>query len=126
LAELVMLLLEVIVRTAEEGGHGLELAVEIVSVFSVSDLDMRRKAFGQQVHLVTEAFHQHACVALDFLEAVINSVVHLLKPLINRVKTLIVSVKPELNAVESLIEPVKPLVKVLNKVPIHAASVCEE
>ena len=40
LAELVLLLLKVVMRTAEEGPHILELVIEIVSILPVSDFDM--------------------------------------------------------------------------------------
>ena len=40
LAELVLLLLKVVMRTAEEGRHILELAIEIVSILPVSNFDM--------------------------------------------------------------------------------------
>src|SRR5438094_8928907 len=85
-----MLLLQVIVGTAEEGGHVLELAVEIFSILPVSNLDMHDKPFSHLLDLVAEALDQHASVTFDLLNTIIVSI----KPLLVPIKARIYSIKP--------------------------------
>ena len=85
-----MLLLQVIVGTAEEGGHVLELAVEIFSILPVSNLDMHDKPFSHLLDLVAEALDQHASVAFDLLNPIIVSI----KPLLDPIKARIYTIKP--------------------------------
>jgi len=82
----------------EEDGHILELAVEIFPIFPVSDLDVHDQAFGHKMHLLAEAFHQYAGVALDLFD-----------PLIQQAR-------------KALFLHLKFLVEVLNQFPIHGAS----
>src|SRR5438552_15973183 len=83
-----MLLLQVIVGTAEEGGHVLELAVEIFSILPVSNLDMHDKPFSHLLDLVAEALDQHASVAFDLLTPIIMSIKALLDPTTGRIYTI--------------------------------------
>lgn len=78
LAELVMLLLEVDVRAADEGVGFPELLSDVGLVLRVPTFDEDGKALGHKLYLVAEPFDKHACVALEFI-----------KPPINRNKTLI-------------------------------------
>ena len=106
-----MLLLEMVVRTADEGMSVLELAVEIFPFLHMLDLDVHGKVFSHQLELVPEAFHKHTGVSFDFL-----------KPVIHLRETLIVTVKPLLNAVEALSNLIEAFIKVLNEFLVHGAS----
>src|SRR5207245_10961462 len=113
-----MLLLQVIVGTAEEGGHVLELAVEIFSILPVSNLDMHDKPFSHLLDLVAEALDQHASVAFDLLKPIIVSI----KPLLDRIKPCVSTFKAcryaskglIQKALESLFLRLKLLFEVLN------------
>ncbi|TLY22725.1 MAG: hypothetical protein E6K64_10420 [Nitrospirae bacterium] len=97
LAELVLLLLQMVVRTAEEGRHILELAVEIVSVLPVPDFDVHQEPLSHLLDLVAEALDQHAGVALELFKPVID----LLKPLIVAIKALLDSIKSRVYTVKA-------------------------
>jgi len=116
LAELVLLLLQMVVRTAEEGRHILELAVEIVSVLPVPDFDVHQEPLSHLLDLVAEAFDQHAGVALELFKPVID----LLKPLIVDIEPLLDPVKPLVYAIEPFLDPVKPCIYTL-KACIYAS-----
>lgn len=120
------MLLKVIMGTAEEGGHILELAVEILPVLAVSDLDVHDQAFSHKMHLLAETLHQYAGVALDLLEACFKSLLHPLKAPVNRLKTRIDGLEPLIdalealiNVLEALINNVKTIIEVLNQFLIH-------
>ena len=89
LTKLGLLLLEVIVGTADDRVCVLEFAVEVFSVLPVSDLDMHEQPLGHPVKLMANSFDEHAVMAdplIDVLEPVINAlvpVVYLLESEIN-------------------------------------------
>ena len=106
LAELVLLLLEVVVGTAEEGCHILELAIEIVPVLSVSDLDMHEQAISHQVKFVAKSFDEDAAMAFGL----INPLIDFIKPPIYSTESLIDFIKPSIQSTKSLIDFIEPLI----------------
>lgn len=132
LAELGLLLLEVVVGAAEEGGHVPELAVEIFPILPVPDLDMHEQPLGYQMKLMANSFDEHAVMA--------NSLIHVIESAINRfeasvvpIQSLFDRIEATVNPFESLVdllesaiqatyEPVKSFIKILNQFLIHAAS----
>jgi len=133
LAKLVLLLLQMVVGTAKEGGHSLELAVEIFPILPVPDLDVQDQAFGHKMHLLAEAFHQDAGVALDLFDPLIQqarkamfhrlkAMFHCLKAPVYRLKTLIHCLKARIDGLKTLVDCVKTSVEVLNQFLIHTAS----
>ena len=105
MAGLVLLLLEMVVGTADEGVRVVELAVEIFTFLHVLNLDVHCETFGHELHLVAKPFDQYTGVALK-----------LIKPPINCNKTLIDRIEA---SVEPLLLPFESLLKVLNKFLIH-------
>ena len=52
LPELVLLLLEMVIGTADEGMRVLELAVEVFPFLHVLDLDVHGEAFGHKLNIM--------------------------------------------------------------------------
>jgi hypothetical protein len=67
---------ELLVGEVDEGACFTELFLDglVPNAFS---LDMSGQAFGQEVYLFAEVFGQHARMAFDLCEAVIDSLVDL-------------------------------------------------
>jgi hypothetical protein len=99
-----LLLLEVIVGTADERVCVLEFAVEVFSFLYVLNLDVHGERFGDKLDLVPETFDQHSGVPLHFIKAAIN-----------RFET------PAM-PVQSLFDPTKAFIKILYKFLLHTAS----
>ncbi len=116
LAELGLLLLQMVVGATKEGGNPLKLSVEILLVFSVSDLDMHEETIGHKMEFMTKVFDQHAGMSLHFIKALINrfeSPVHLHESLVNLLEA----------AIQATYEPIKSFTNILNQFLIHTASV---
>ena len=104
-----------VVGATKEGGNSLKLPVEILLVFSVSDLDMHEETIGHKMELMTKVFDQHAGMSLHFIKALINrfeSPVYLHESLVNLLES----------AIQAACEPIKSFIKILNQFLIHAAS----
>jgi hypothetical protein len=135
LTELLLLLLKVMIRAAQECGRTFKLAVEIFPIFPVSDLDMHQQPIGHQVKLVTNPFDEHAVMA--------NPLVHVIEPALNRFKAPIVDIqtlfdrieaavmtvqslfnpiKALINPTELLINPTESLIQILDEFLIHNTS----
>ena len=118
LAELVLLLLQMVVRTAEEGRHILELAVEIVSVLPVPDFDVHQEPLSHLLDLVAEAFDQHAGVAFNLFDPFI----YFIEPAVYTLESPVDLLEPLVVPVKLLLNPAKPLIKILNEFLVHTAS----
>jgi hypothetical protein len=84
---MVVLLLEVVVGTADEGVRVLELAVEIFPFLHMLNLDVHGEAFGHELKLVSEAFDQHAGVPFDLFQSFVHLATQLLELPINRLES---------------------------------------
>jgi hypothetical protein len=120
LLELLVLLLEMIMGTVEEGGHVSELAVEIFPVLPVSDLDMHDETLGHKLNLVAEPFDQHTGVAFDLFDPLVDRIEAGVEPLLLPVKSLIQQ------GMDALLLPLKPPIEVLREFLVHTASAVGE
>jgi len=102
------------------------LPVVVFPFLYMLNLDVHGKALGYELNVTAEIFDQHARMAFDLLEAVIDSLVDLHELPVNRLKALVYRLESPVVPVQSLLNPAKPLVKILNKFLIHAAFLCEE
>jgi hypothetical protein len=101
----VALLLEMVVGAADKGVGFVKTAVDVRLILGIPNVDEDGKAFGHKLHLVTEAFDQHAGVALDLLDPFIQSRIHFFEA-----------------GIEPLLLPFESTLKVLNEFLIHTAS----
>ncbi|TLY18387.1 MAG: hypothetical protein E6K68_11385 [Nitrospirae bacterium] len=118
LTKLGLLLLEVIVGTADDRVCVLEFAVEVFSVLPVSDLDMHEQPLGHLVKLMANSFDEHAVMA--------DPLIDVLEPAINRFKASVISLQSlferfevPIMPVQVLFNPAESFVEVLNKFLIH-------
>jgi hypothetical protein len=125
-AKLLLLLLKVVVRAAQEGCHRFKPAVEILPIFPVPDVDMHDEPISHQVKLVAKPFDEHAVMAdtlMDLIKAVINvikAVIDVIEPAVLTVKSLFNPTKPLvnptkllINLTKVLINPTKPLINLI-------------
>jgi hypothetical protein len=110
---LIVLLLEVVVGTADEGVRVLELALEIFPFLHMLDLDVHGKALGHELDVVPEAFDQHAGVALDLFQSFVHLATQLLELPVNALKALADAFKALVNAIEALVNAIEALVNAI-------------
>jgi hypothetical protein len=122
LLELVVLPGEVFERGAEQCLGLAEAFVNPVLVLGIAPFYESCEPFGHKPDLVAQVFDQHARMAFDLLEAVIDSLVDLRKLPVNRLEALVYRLESPVVPVQSLLNPAKPLIQVLNQFLIHTAS----
>jgi len=107
-------------RKANKGVRLLKTLIDVRPVFGMADVDVSDQAFGNELKLMAQSFHQHAAVSLDlfdpliyFIESAINpfeSPVNLLEALVDLLEALV-------DLLEALVDLLEPLVN-LFKSPI--------
>ena len=65
---------------ANEGVGFLESLIDVSPVLGMADVNVGDQAFGYELQLMPDAFHQHATMTLDFFDSLIDLIESAVNP----------------------------------------------